>query len=337
MITVLLVACLLALCGYLFVSGFHDASNAVAVPVRARALTPKVAVTISAFFNVLGLLMCAIFLGEVLAPDWLNVPTNDVGLGMLLTALISQIIWGMTTWMLRMPSSSTHALIGGLLGSIWATHAVGFEAGNPFTEPFFRFFVLPLIGVPLGVFALAWLAMFPLYRIALMFTPSEVNKASRTALSFTNSLISLGHGILSGQRAIIIFALICASAQIEKTPWMLVVALVVFAVCLSAGTLCGGWRIGHTIAHKLVYVDPLRGAVAQTLTALTMILAPVTLSATVSSSHLSATAVLGAGINQRFSSVRPNVALRLILTWLATIPATFVISAILFLALSPVL
>ena len=334
---VLLIACFLALGGFLFVTGFHDASNAVAVPVRTRALTPKIAVTISALFNVLGMLMCAIFMGQVIAPDWLDVPTNTLGLGMLLTAMCAQMAWGLLTWLFRMPSSSTHALIGGLLGSLWAARAVGFSVQNPFVEPFFGFFVLPLLLVPVLVFVVSWLAMLPLYRLAVRFSPGEVNRVSRTALSFTNSLISLGHGVLAGQRALIIFALISSAAGLGQAPWVMVLALIGCAVCIAAGTLLGGWRIGHTIAHRLVYVDPLRGALAQTVTALTMIIAPVALTATVSSSHLTSAAVLGAGVNQRFSAVRPNVALRLILTWVATLPATFVIAATLLLALSPLL
>lgn len=337
MTVVLLVSCFIALAGYLFMTGFHDASNAVAVPVRARALTPKVAVIISAIFNILGLVMCAIFMREVLAPDWLNVPTNNVGLGMLLTALIAQFVWGAITWFFRMPSSSSHGLIGGLLGTVWATHAIDIPTANPFHESFFGFFILPLVLMPLLIFALSWLVMIPIYPLAIRFSPIEVNKASRLVLSFTNSLISLGHGVLAGQRALIVFVLISITAGFEPQTWIIVLALAGFAFFLGIGTLLGGWRISHTIAHRLVHVDPLRGAVAQTLTALTMIVAPVTLAATVSSSHLTSAAVLGSGTNQRFSAVRPNVALKLVLTWLATIPATFLMSATLFLALSPVL
>lgn len=333
----LLVASLLALTGYLFVSGFHDASNAVAIPVRTRALTPRIAVTISALFNVVGLVMCAVFLTGVISPDWLNVPTNNVGLGMLLTALIAQILWSLLTWFLRMPSSSTHALIGGLLGAMWAANAVGLEAEIPFSESFFRFFILPLVFVPLVIFGLSWLAMLPAYRLGQRSTPSEVNRYSRAILSFTNSLISLGHGILSGQRALIVFQLICLSAALDATPLVLLLATLVAALALGAGTLLGGWRIGHTIAHRLVYLDPLRGAVAQTTSALTMILAPFAFNAPVSSSHLTATSALGAGMNQRFSALRLNVTLRLFLTWLATIPATFILAAVFFLALSPTL
>lgn len=328
--------CCLALVGFTFITGFHDAPNGTAIPVKTRALTPRIALRSSAFFNVMGFLIAGILLMPV-TTRWLTVPHNNIGLSMALISLLTVCIWGMVTWWYRMPSSSTHALLGGLAGVAWAAQAVGLGKFNPFNEPLVLFAVIPLVIAPLLLFVFSWAAVFPFFGLIHRVYPSTVNQASRNILSLSNSLISLVHGIQTGQRAVIIFAVMLLSTEYSMQGSTQIIATIFLALILGLGTACGSSRIGYTFAHQMVRIDPFRGAVAQSSAALALVLLQFLLGTPVSSSHLTASAALGSGVNQRFASVRHKIVLRIILTWIITIPASFGISAILFLAFSPLL
>lgn len=326
----------LALISFTFVTGFHDAPNATAIPVKTRALTPKTALRTSALFNFIGMAMTGIMLGSI-TTYWLIVPHNDIGLGLILTALTSASTWGLITWWFRIPSSSTHALIGGLAGAAWAAQTTGLGTTNPFSEPLATFLFLPLVLAPIVLFIFSWVAVFPFYKILQRAYPANVNRFSRNVLSLANSLISLVHGIQTGQRAVVVYAVLLLSAGLEVDPTTHIISALFLAMVLGLGTARGSSRIGYTFAHQMVRVDPFRGAIAQSSTALALILLQFFLNTPVSSSHLAASAVLGSGVNQRFAAVRYKIVFRIILTWLITMPACFVLSAILFLALSPLL
>ncbi|MDY6052018.1 MAG: anion permease [Rothia sp. (in: high G+C Gram-positive bacteria)] len=334
-LTLFTLSCL-ALIAFTFVTGFHDAPNATAIPVKTRALTPKIALRTSALFNTIGMATTGIMLGSV-TTHWLTVPPNQTGLGLIFTALITAISWSIITWWFRIPSSSTHALIGGLAGAAWAAQTTGLGTFNPFSEPLATFIVVPLILAPILLFLVAWAAVFPFYGLFRRSYPATVNRFSRSVLSLANSLISLVHGIQTGQRVIVIYAVLLLAAGLEAGPATYIVSAVFLALVLGLGTLRGSSRIGYTFAHQMVKVDPFRGAVAQSSTALAMVLLQFFLNTPVSSSHLAASAVLGSGVNQRFAAVRYKIVLRIILTWLITMPICFVLSATLFLALSPLL
>ena len=329
-LTLFVLSCL-ALIAFTFVTGFHDAPNATAIPVKTRALTPKIALRTSALFNTIGMAITGIMLGSV-TTHWLAVPHNNTGLGLILTALVSAI-----TWWFRIPSSSTHALLGGLAGAAWAGRATDLGISSPFSEPLATFLFVPLILAPIVLFVLAWAAVFPFYGLLQRSYPSTVNRFSRSVLSLANSLISLIHGIQTGQRAVVIYAVLLLSAGLDVRPTTYIISAIFLAMVLGFGTARGSSRIGYTFAHQMVKVDPFRGAVAQSSTALAMVLLQFFLNTPVSSSHLAASAVLGSGVNQRFAAVRHKIVLRIILTWFITMPACFVLSAVLFLALSPLL
>lgn len=326
----------IALIGFTFVTGFRDAANATAIPVKTRALTPKVALRTSAFFNVLGMVLTSIAL-ESVTTHWLTVPHSDTGLGMILVALTTVIFWGVITWWFRMPSSSTHALMSGLAGTAWAAQTKGFGHINPFTEPLFTFLIIPLVLAPIALFCFSWAVVFPFYRLLQRVYPATVNHFSRTVMSLANSLISLVHGVQTGQRVTVIYAVLLLAAGFEIRPSSYLLSVIFLALVLGIGTARGSSRIGYTIAHQMVRVDPFRGAIAQSSTALALVLLQFFLNTPVSSSHLSASAILGSGVNQRFAAVRLKIVLRIIFTWIITLPVCFALSAVLFLALSPLL
>ena len=180
-LTLFVLSCL-ALIAFTFVTGFHDAPNATAIPVKTRALTPKIALRTSALFNTIGMAITGIMLGSV-TTHWLAVPHNNTGLGLILTALVSAIIWGIITWWFRIPSSSTHALLGGLAGAAWAGRATDLGISSPFSEPLATFLFVPLILAPVVLFVLAWAAVFPFYGLLQRSYPSTVNRFSRSAPS----------------------------------------------------------------------------------------------------------------------------------------------------------
>lgn len=336
MTALLFTLCCLALVGFTYITGFRDAPNATAIPVKTRALTPRIALRSSAFFNFLGFLIAGTVLGSV-TTHWLTVPHNNVGLSMALIALATACIWGIITWWFRMPSSSTHALLGGLVGTAWASQTVGLGIFDPISEPLVAFALVPLVLAPIALFALAWAAVFPFYGLLQRAYPSTVNRSARNILSLSNSLISLVHGIQTGQRAVVIFAVVLLSAGYSMQASTYIIATVFLALILGLGTARGSARIGYTFAHQMVHIDPFRGAVAQSTAAISLVLLQFLLNTPVSSSHLTASATLGAGVNQRFASVRYKIVLRIIFTWLITIPVSFTLSAIFFLALSPLL
>lgn len=326
----------LALIGFTFVTGFHDAPNATAIPVKTRALTPKVALCTSALFNFLGMAITGIALGSV-TTHWLTVPHSDTGLGMILAALTTVILWGLITWWFRIPSSSTHALMSGLAGAAWAAQSVGLGHFNPFAEPLTTFLIIPLVCAPVALFCFSWAVIFPFYRLLQRSYPATVNHFSRVILSLANSLISIVHGVQTGQRAVVIYAVLLLAAGLDIEPTTYVISAIFLAMVLGLGTARGSSRIGYTFAHQMVRVDPLRGAIAQSSTALALVLLQFFLNTPVSSSHLSASAVLGSGVNQRFAAVRLKIVLRIIFTWAVTLPLCFVLSVIFLLALSPLL
>ncbi|WP_237233146.1 inorganic phosphate transporter [Rothia nasisuis] len=328
-------ACL-ALIGFTFVTGFRDAPNATAIPVKARALTPKIALRLSALFNFIGMALTGIVLGP-LTHHWLTVPHDNTGLGLVLAALISVIAWGLITWWFRIPSSSTHALLGGLAGAAWAARTTGLGDFSPFSDPLTTFILGPLVLAPILLFAVAYAAVFPLYKLLQRTYPATVNRFSRIILSLSNSVISLIHGIQTGQRAVVIYAVLLLSAGLEIHHTTYTIATLFLATVLALGTARGSSRIGYTFAHQMVRLDPFRGAVAQSCAALALVLLQFFLNTPVSSSHLSASAVLGAGMNQRYAAVRHKIVLRIVLTWVITMPLCFLLSAVLFLALSPLL
>ena len=340
MLDLVLVLCLALLVGFALLVSFHDAPNAVALPVRVRAVTPWIGVQLSAFFNVLGLVI-AVFALQGAADAWLRLPDGGRLLGIMLCTLITGCLWELFTWWRGMPSSSTHALIGGFLGTAWAQGMLGLGAGESWAAEMLAGVWAPLVAAPLLAFGLSWLLVPPLVYLWRHASPGRMNRRSRHVLVLGLSAISLGHGVFFGNRLMILALLIvqaggASSGAVSGGPYLWGMFLVL-AAAMCLGTLGGGWRIAHTLGHRLVRVDPFRAAVAQTVSAGLSFTTGMLSQSPYSSSHLTASAVLGAGSAQRFNAVRAQTAARMLLVWVATVPITAVGSAILFLAFSPLL
>ncbi|UVJ39789.1 inorganic phosphate transporter [Arthrobacter sp. CJ23] len=320
--------------GFAFLNGFRDVSNAVALSTRTRALTPSVAVLLAAIFNFVGALLSG---GFVLAftQSWITLPSGASGLTMLAAALGSAILWGVYAWWRGIPLSSTNSLVGGLIGAATASVVVGGNAVGGVDNVLLTQVVLPLVLSPVIAFVVAYLLVWPVTWAARYTQPDVVNGRFRRAQAVSTAAVAFGHGLQDGQRtaAVVLLALVAAglSSGSEVPLWVLLLT----AAMLTAGTLFGGWRISHTLGHKLTHVDPLRGFVAQTLTSVMLFIGAIGLHLPLSTTHTLTASVLGASTNQSFSGTNRRLVIRILTFWVLTPLVTAAVAFILELAFSP--
>src|SRR5690242_15600872 len=327
----------LILCALIFdyINGFHDAANSIATVVSTRVLSPGLAVVWAAFFNFVAFAVfgtrVAKAIGDgvrmdLIAPEW--------RLYVLLGALIGAIIWNLITWYLGLPTSSSHALLGGYAGAGIA--AYGGISGLLKTDVWLRtlkFIVLsPLIGMLLG-FTLMVLVHWIFRRV----TPSKVDSLFRKGQLLSAAAVSLGHGGNDAQKTMgIITAVLTAggvagltygpNGTLPKIPFWVVMSA---HAAIALGTLSGGWRIVHTMGSKITKLKPIGGFCAEAGAALT--LAYVTLTGTpVSTTHTITGAIVGVGSTRRLSAVKWGVAGRIVWAWILTIPMAGLIAALSF-------
>jgi PiT family inorganic phosphate transporter len=329
------VLCLIALAlVFDYINGFHDAANSIATVVSTRVLSPGIAVLWAAFFNFVAFAVfgtrVAKAIGDgvrmdLIAPEW--------RLYVLLAALLGAIIWNLITWWLGLPTSSSHALLGGYAGAGIAAYG-GFH-GLLKTDVWMRtikFIVLsPLIGMVLG-FAL----MVAVSWIFRRWTPHHVDKFFRRGQLFSAAAFSLGHGGNDAQKTMGIMTAVLAAGGIlsygEKGALPAIPIWIVLAAhaAIALGTLSGGWRIVRTMGTKITKLKPVGGFCAETGAALT--LAYVTLTGTpVSTTHTITGAIVGVGATRRLSAVKWGVAGRIVWAWVLTIPIAASIAGLSFL------
>lgn len=320
-ISIYVLVCLIALALLFdFMNGFHDAANAIATVVSTGVLKPRTAVAMAALFNFI-----AIFVFELKVAGTVGKGTIDpmvVDHYVVFGALIGAIFWNMLTWYYGIPSSSSHALIGGLIGAAIAksgTEALIFSA----LIKTIAFIVLsPLLGFVFGsvmMILVAW--------IFLRSTPRRVDKWFRRLQLISASMYSLGHGGNDAQKTMgIIWMLLIAAGYTsskEPLPWWVIICCY---TAISLGTLFGGWRIVKTMGQKITKLKPVGGFCAETGGAITLFLATA-LGIPVSTTHTIAGAIVGVGSSQKMSAVRWGVAGPIVWAWIFTIPAAAIVSA----------
>jgi PiT family inorganic phosphate transporter len=320
-----------------YINGFHDAANSIATVVSTRVLSPGMAVLWAAFFNFIAFVVFGTRVAKAIGDGVrMDLIAQDLRLYVLLAALVGAIIWNLITWYLGLPTSSSHALLGGYAGAGIAAYR-GFSGPQGSllkSEVWFRtikFIVLsPLIGMLLG-FAL----MVAVYWIFRRWSPSRVDKFFRTGQLFSAAAFSLGHGGNDAQKTMgIITAVLAAGGVLSygaNGDLPAIPKWVVFAAhsAIALGTLSGGWRIVHTMGSKITKLKPVGGFCAETGAALT--LAYVTLTGTpVSTTHTITGAIVGVGATRRLSAVKWGVAGRIVWAWVLTIPIAATISALCF-------
>ncbi|WP_369370684.1 anion permease [Promicromonospora sp. Populi] len=316
-----------------YTNGFHDAANAIATSVSTRALTPRVALLMAAVMNFAGALL-GTEVAETIATSIVNLSGADTHaeLTVVLCALLGAITWNLITWWFGLPSSSTHALIGGLVGA-------GIAGGmSVYWSAIVDKVVLPMIISPLVGFGLAFAVMIAIMWIFRNAAPAKAHRRFRIAQTASAAAMALGHGLQDAQKTmgVIYLALLTVGWANPATGIPLWVKLCA-AAAISAGTYSGGWRIMRTLGRKIIELDPARGFVAESVSALVLYVNAFALHAPVSTTHTITSAIMGVGATRRLSAVRWGVAKNIAVAWVLTIPAAALVAALATWALWPLL
>ncbi|MDC4232306.1 inorganic phosphate transporter [Actinomyces sp. B33] len=339
---ILVVLVIVIALGFDYTNGFHDAANAIATSVSTRALTPRVALLMAAVMNVVGALLgteVAKTIGEgIIDITHYSMSTDPAlqreGLVIVLSALIGAVVWNLITWWFGLPSSSSHALIGGLVGAGLASSTVVMWGGI-LSHVIIPMFASPVIGFLLGYLlmkaVLAALRSLPYHRTMRRF---------RILQTISAAAMALGHGLQDAQKTmgVIVMALLAGgygehhnildpvSGEMTIPLWVKLAA----ATAISLGTYSGGWRIMRTLGRRMIDLDPARGFVAETVAASVLYLSAFVLHAPISTTHTITSAILGVGATKRLSAVRWGVAGNIVGGWFLTLPAAAGVAAVMF-------
>ena len=302
-----------------YTNGFHDTANAIATSVSTRALSPRTAIIMAAGLNLLGAL---IYTGVAKTVGEGLVNTELVTLPVVLSALVGAIAWNLTTWCFGIPSSSSQALFGGLIGATIASAGVTGVIWSGVLNKI----IIPMIGSPLVGFAGAWLLMTSLIWLVRRRSQAPVNRWFRRLQPISAGFMAFSHGANDAQKTMGIITLaLFTSGKIttfEVPLWVKIAC----AVAMALGTYSGGWRIIHTLGAKVIKLDPIHGFAAETAAASVIQLA-THFGLPVSTTHTITAAIMGVGSTQRLSAVRWGVAGNILTAWVLTLPAAGLVAA----------
>lgn len=310
-----------------YTNGFHDAANAIATSVSTRALTPRAALLLAAVMNLVGALL-GTGVAETIGSGIIDAPVGIDGLVVVLSGLVGAIVWNLITWWKGLPSSSSHALIGGLMGagvaSISTVHwdVIGTRV------------VIPMIASPLVGFLLAYFGMVGVMWAFRNAAPGKTFRRFRIAQTVSAAAMALGHGLQDAQKTmgVIVLALVAGGLH-QGTSIPLWVKLSA-ALAISLGTYAGGWRIMRTLGRKVIELDPARGFVAESVAASVLYTTAFVFHAPISTTHTITSAIMGVGATRRLSAVRWGVARSIGVAWVLTIPMSAAVAALLYLVIS---
>ena len=326
----------LAAVAFEYINGFHDAANAIATVVSTKVLTPRQAIAMAAFFNLTGALMgtaVASTIGKGI------VDLKVVSMRTVLCALFGAIIWNLATWLLGLPSSSSHALIGGLCGAALASAGGDFSVLKWQTGLWPKV-VLPMLTSPVAGFVLGGLLMFLLLLVLQSYTPHLIQKVFGKLQLVSAAWMAHSHGTNDAQKTMGIIALalfagtkngafahlppllhFLRTPTFEVPTWVVVLC----ATTMAAGTAAGGWRIIRTLGHKMVKLQPVHGFAAETSAALIIQIAS-NYGIPLSTTHVISTSIMGVGAVKRFSGVKWTVVRRIVWAWVFTLPVSALLS-----------
>lgn len=310
-----------------YTNGFHDAANAIATSVSTRALTPRAALIMAAVMNLVGA-----FLGtevaQTVGSGIIDAPDGNSGLVLVLAALFGAITWNLITWWLGMPSSSSHALIGGLVGAaIAAANTVQWTGVLDKV-------VIPMVVSPVVGFLLAFAVMTAIQWIFRSAAPGRVNRGFRVAQTVSAAAMALGHGLQDAQKTmgVITLALVVGGYQtgFDVQWWVIVLA----AGALSLGTYAGGWRIMRTLGRRIVHLEPPQGFAAEAVASSVLYTTAFAFSAPISTTQTITSSIMGVGATRRLSAVRWGVAGNILTAWVLTIPMAALMAALMYWAMN---
>jgi inorganic phosphate transporter, PiT family len=304
-----------------YTNGFHDAANAIATSVSTGALKPRVALAMAAVMNFVGA-----FLGQKVAQtvsEVIDPGTGSHGLVIVMCGLLGAITWNLITWYLGLPSSSSQALIGGLVG---AAVAAGATAN---WDVVVDKVVLPMLISPVVAFSLGFAAMVGIMWAFRRANPGRANRGFKLAQTFSAAAMALGHGLQDAQKTMgVIFLALLTGGYVTASDPLPLWVIFVSAAAISLGTWSGGWRIMRTLGRRIIHLDPARGFAAESVAASVLYSTAYVFEAPISTTHTINSAVMGVGATKRLSAVRWGVARSILTAWVLTFPAAALVAAV---------
>ena len=353
----LLFVVLFVVLAFEYINGFHDTANAIATVVSTKVLTPRQALLLASATNLIGA-----FFGQAVAKTIHSGIVDDkvVAVGTLLVfcAMLGGIIWNLITWWFGMPSSSTHALVGGLIGAslgaskgnwdvlIWSREKIDKVSGKVSMEGIYHKVVIPMITSPLLGLTVGFIVMGLLFLLIRNWRPHTVNKSFGKLQILSAGYMGFGHGMADAQKTmgVIMLTLFGATAAgdldglpswlgflkiHDKSASIPLWIIITCALTMAAGTYAGGWRIIKTLGHKMVKMKPVHGFAAET-TAATILATTGYLGMPVSTTHTITTSIMGVGAAKRWNAIQWSLVERILWAWVMTIPATALLSWLIF-------
>lgn len=306
---------------FTYTNGFHDSANAIATSVSTRALTPRAALAMASVMNLAGAFLGS-GIAKTVSEGLIEAPHGPKGMWILFAGLVGAIVWNLITWYYGLPSSSSHALFGGLVGAALAG-GIGVIWSGVIEKIVIPMFLSPIVGMVVGYLVMC--AILWLFRNA---NPHKAKRGFRIAQTVSAAGMALGHGLQDAQKTmgIVVMALVIADVEDAGDPipvWVKIAC----AVMLSLGTYAGGWRIMRTLGRKIIELDPPQGFAAETTGAGIMFTTAFIFHAPISTTHVITSAIMGVGATKRVNAVRWGVAKNIILGWFITMPAAAVVAA----------
>jgi inorganic phosphate transporter, PiT family len=305
-----------------YINGFHDAANSIATVVSTRVLSPGQAVIWAAFFNFVAAFTFGTAVAKTIGKGMIDL--NAVTFGVIFGGLMGAIIWDLFTWYIGLPTSSSHALIGGYGGAAIANAGFGAIILSGWTKTLIYIVLAPMIGMTLGLAIMA--LIFNLFQ---RWAPRRVDRIFRKLQLVSAALYSLGHGGNDAQKTMGIIAGVLVTAGYMKTFSIPIWVILAAHAAIALGTLSGGWRIIHTMGSKITRLQPVGGFAAETAGAITLFVATA-FGVPVSTTHTITGAIVGVGATRRLSAVRWGIAGKIVWAWVLTIPMSALIGATVF-------
>jgi PiT family inorganic phosphate transporter len=307
-----------------YTNGFHDAANAIASAVSTRALNPRLGMAIAAAGNLVGALIST-GVAVTVAKGIIDPPSGAKGMAVLFSAIAGAVVWNLITWYFGLPSSSSQALIGGMVGAALVSDTTVHWMSGVIDRVVLPMVISPVVGF-VGAYVLMLAAMWLLRRA----NPHRVDKGFRFGQVVSAAALAVGHGVQDAQKSmgVIVLALVVAGRQQDFSVPLWVVLLC--AATISAGTYSGGWRIMRTLGRRIFPLRPLHGFVAETTGASVLYLTAYLIEAPISTTHVITSSVMGVGATRRLSAVRWGVAREIITAWVLTLPAAAIVGALVY-------
>ena len=304
-----------------FLNGLHDAANSIATIVSTRVLRPQYAVFWAAFFNFVAFMVFGLHVAQTIGTGIIDPAIVDAQV--IFAALVGAIVWNLVTWALGIPSSSSHALIGGLFGAGVAKAGLSAAVWSGLSKTVIAIVLSPLVG-----FLLAMMLVAIVSWLSVRSTPFAVDRAFRILQFASASLYSLGHGGNDAQKTMgIIAVLLYSQGQLGSEFFVPFWVVLSCQAAMAMGTLMGGWRIVRTMGLRITKLTPMQGFCAETGGAATLFMATF-LGVPVSTTHTITGAIVGVGAARRLSAVRWNVASSIVYAWVITMPASAIVAAL---------